>query len=140
VAAPALIQRVVKAHQFLIFTTPPNLQAPSPMAWGRARLLHHLHRHHAGQARSADRRAGGGGFAVAPCHGTYFVNVDIGSVGFQGDDADFCREIIEKAGVAAIPVSAFYASAPETSMARFCFAKPDDMLDEAIIRLKRRFG
>ena len=59
------------------------------------------------------------GFTAAPCAGTYFINVDIGSVGFDSDDAAFCREIIETAGVAAIPISAFYEGAPETRFARF---------------------
>jgi len=141
VAAPALIQRVVKAHQFMIFTTPPNLQ--HAVAYGLSKERAFFTDFTASMRAKRDRLIGGlegAGFAVAPCHGTYFVNVDIGSVGFDGDDADFCREIIETAGVAAIPVSAFYASNPETSMVRFCFAKPDAMLDEAITRLKRRFG
>jgi N-succinyldiaminopimelate aminotransferase len=141
VAAPALIQRVVKAHQFMIFTTPPNLQ--SAVAYGLSKERAFFTDFTASMQAKRDRLIGGlegAGFAVAPCHGTYFVNVDIGSVGFDGDDADFCRDIIETAGVAAIPVSAFYASAPETSMVRFCFAKPDPMLDEAIARLKKRFG
>jgi N-succinyldiaminopimelate aminotransferase len=141
VAAPALIQRVVKAHQFMIFTTPPNLQ--SAVAYGLSKERAFFTDFTTTMQAKRDRLIGGlegAGFTVAPCHGTYFVNVDIGSVGFAGDDADFCREIIETAGVAAIPVSAFYASNPETRMARFCFAKPDGMLDEAIARLKRRFG
>jgi N-succinyldiaminopimelate aminotransferase len=133
VAAPPLIARVVRAHQFLVFTTPPNLQSAvaffsdftATMQAKRDRLIGGLER---------------AGFTTAPCPGTYFVNVDISSVGFDGDDAAFCQNIIETAGVAAIPISAFYAGQPETRFARFCFAKPDEMLDEASARLKRRFG
>jgi aspartate/methionine/tyrosine aminotransferase len=141
VAAPTLIQRIVKAHQFLIFTTPPNLQ--SAVAYGLSKERAFFTDFTATMQAKRDRLIGGleaAGFAAAPCPGTYFVNVDIGSVGFDGDDAAFCREIIETAGVAAIPISAFYAGAPETRFARFCFAKPDAMLDEASARLKRRFG
>lgn len=141
VAAPTLIQRVVKAHQFMVFTTPPNLQ--HAVAYGLRKERAFFTDFTATMQAKRDRLRGGleaAGFSVAPCHGTYFINVDIGSVGFQGDDADFCREIIEKAGVAAIPMSAFYVAEPETSMVRFCFAKPDPLLDEAIARLKRRFG
>jgi len=141
VAAPALIQRVVKAHQFMVFTTPPNLQ--HAVAYGLRKERAFFADFTASMQAKRDRLRGGleaAGFAVAPCHGTYFINVDIGSVGFQGDDADFCREIIETAGVAAIPMSAFYVSQPDTSTVRFCFAKPDNMLDEAFARLKKRFG
>jgi len=141
VAATALIQRVVKAHQFMIFTTPPNLQ--HAVAYGLRKERAFFTDFTTSMQAKRDRLRGGleaAGFAVAPCHGTYFINVDIGSVGFQGDDADFCREIIETAGVAAIPMSAFYVTEPDTSTVRFCFAKPDPMLDEAIARLKKRFG
>lgn len=141
VAAPALIQRAVKAHQFMVFTTPPNLQ--HAVAYGLSKERAFFTDFTAGMQAKRDRLRGGleaAGFAVAPCSGTYFINADIGSIGFQGDDADFCRDIIEKAGVAAIPMSAFYVTEPDTSTVRFCFAKPDPMLDEAIVRLKKRFG
>jgi aspartate/methionine/tyrosine aminotransferase len=141
VAAPTLIARIVKAHQFLVFTTPPNLQ--SAVAFGLSQDRGFFSDFTATMQAKRDRLVGGleaAGFSAAPCAGTYFVNVDIGSVGFDGDDAAFCREIIETAGVAAIPISAFYAGAAETRFARFCFTKPDEMLDEASARLKRRFG
>jgi aspartate/methionine/tyrosine aminotransferase len=141
VAAPPLIARIVKAHQFLVFTTPPNLQ--SAVAFGLSQDRAFFSDFSTTMQAKRDRLIGGleaAGFSAAPCAGTYFVNVDIGSVGFDGDDAAFCREIIETAGVAAIPISAFYAGKPETRFARFCFAKPDEMLDEASARLKRRFG
>ena len=78
------------------------------------------------------------GLEPLPCRGTYFVNVDIRSAGFAGTDEEFCRAIIEEAGVAAIPLSAFYR--PESAdiprhFARFCFAKRDAVLDEAARRL-----
>jgi aspartate/methionine/tyrosine aminotransferase len=139
VASPILIQRIVKAHQFLVFTTPPNLQ--SAVAFGLSKERDFFTDFTATMQAKRDRLVAGleaAGFTAAPCAGTYFV--DIGSVGFDGDDTAFCREIIETAGVAAIPISAFYADAPETSFARFCFAKPDAMLDEASARLRRRFG
>jgi aspartate/methionine/tyrosine aminotransferase len=139
-ACAALIDRIVKAHQFLVFTTPPNLQAAIAFGLNKdrsfftdftTRLQAKRDRFIAGLERA--------GFDVAPCAGTYFANVDIASVGFAGTDTDFCRDIIENAGVAAIPVSAFYAGNPETRFVRFCFAKPEAMLDDAAERLKRRF-
>ncbi|HTJ63211.1 MAG TPA: aminotransferase [Alphaproteobacteria bacterium] len=140
-ACAALIDRIVKAHQFLVFTTPPNLQAA--IAYGLNKERAFFTDFTARLQAKRDRFVVGlerAGFAVAPCAGTYFVNVDIGSVGFDGDDAAFCRDIIETAGVAAIPVSAFYADAPETRFVRFCFAKPEDILDDAAERLKKRFA
>jgi aspartate/methionine/tyrosine aminotransferase len=54
-----------------------------------------------------------------------------------GDDVAFCTRLVREAGVAAIPVSAFYAEAPITTVARFCFAKHDATLDAALERLAR---
>ena len=140
-ACAALIERIARAHQFITFTTPPNLQ--SAVAYGLSKERAFFTNFAARLQAKRDRLARGlaaAGFAVAPCAGTYFINADITSVGFDGDDVAFCTEIIETAGVAAIPVSAFYAGEPEKRLVRFCFAKPDEMLDEAAARLRRRFG
>ena len=47
------------------------------------------------------------------------------------------QKSLKEAGVAAIPVSAFYEAAPVTSIARLCFAKSDKTLDEGIARLAK---
>jgi len=81
------------------------------------------------------------GFDLLDCEGTYFINAGFRRLGFNGDDMAFCRHITTEAGVTAIPVSAFYAGgeAPAT-IARFCFAKQDSVLDGAIERLEKHFG
>jgi aspartate/methionine/tyrosine aminotransferase len=81
------------------------------------------------------------GFDVLPAHGTYFVTTDFRPLGFNGTDEEFCRHITVKAGVTAVPVSAFYQS-PEAPryFARFCFCKHDSTLDSAIQRLAAHFG
>ena len=45
--------------------------------------------------------------------------------------------MVAEAGVAAIPVSAFYADASQKSVIRFCFAKTYETLDEAIRRISK---
>jgi N-succinyldiaminopimelate aminotransferase len=140
-AAPPLIERMGKCHQFLVFTTPPNLQAAVAYGLGKdAGYFTGLAR--AMQAKR-DHLAGGLariGFAVLPCAGTYFLSVDIRSVGFNGDDESFCRHITAKARVAAIPVSAFYTQDAPRHYARFCFAKEDATLDRAVDRLAGLFA
>lgn len=81
------------------------------------------------------------GFETLACEGTYFAIVDIRSVG-RDDDAAFCREITEKAKVAAVPVSAFYHPSQRDAprfYARFCFAKRPEVLEEAAARLAAYF-
>jgi N-succinyldiaminopimelate aminotransferase len=77
------------------------------------------------------------GFQVYPTEGTYYLLVDITSVGFD-DDLAFCRMLPEQAGVAAIPSSYFWKDRRQgRKLARFCFSKKDETLEEAIRRLKR---
>jgi aspartate/methionine/tyrosine aminotransferase len=59
-------------------------------------------------------------------------------LGFS-DDAEFCRMLTIEAGVAAVPVSAFYETDPPRHYARFCFAKLDETLEEAVRRLEAFF-
>ena len=137
-AAPDLLAPVSKAHQFLVFTTPPNLQ--SAVAFGLSKEQSYFAGLAAEMQDKRDRFAGGLadiGLDVLPCAGTYFVNVDVGRTGFEGDDVAFCRHITESAGVAAIPASAFYQEDPLRTVARFCFAKQDSVLDQALERLRK---
>ncbi len=141
-AAAEIVERLSRAHQFLVFTTAPNLQYA--VAHGLDLGDEYYDGLIAEMLEKRDRFAKGlerAGFEALPCGGTYFINVDIRSIGFDGDDEAFCRYITENVGVAAIPVSAFYAdpaSAPR-HLARFCFAKKDAILDGAIDRLAGHF-
>jgi len=79
------------------------------------------------------------GFEVHDSFGTYFLCADPRPLGFD-DSTAFCAQLPEKAGVAAIPMSAFCdpgASHADTwnHLVRFAFCKRDDTLDEAIRRL-----
>lgn len=137
-AAPALMKVLAKAHQYITFTTPPNLQAA--VAYGLAKDDSYFEGMRADFQRSRDRFAEGLtglGFDVLPSVGTYFLNVDITSLG-ESDDVDFCKRLVMETGVAAIPVSAFYAEGAVRTVVRFCFAKRDATLDAALERLASR--
>src|SRR3546814_504729 len=118
-AAPDLLAVVAKAHQYLTFTTPPNLQ--SAVAFGLAKDDAYFAGLAAEMQGKRDRlRAGllAAGFDALDSQGTYFVNVDIASAGFRGGDVAFCRHMTEAARVTAIPVSAFYEEDPVTTVVR----------------------
>ncbi|CAN7577996.1 aminotransferase [Bosea sp. LjRoot90] len=134
-AAPELMRVLAKAHQYITFTTPPNLQAA--VAYGLGKDDAYFEGMRADFQRSRDRFAGGLrdlGFSVLPSAGTYFLNVDIGPLG-ESDDVAFCQRLVSEHGVAAIPVSAFYAEGAVRNVVRFCFAKHDATLDKALERL-----
>ncbi len=68
--------------------------------------------------------------------GTYFQCVDYSAVS-ELDEAGFCRWLTTEIGVAAIPLSAFYEDGRNQKLARFCFAKRDETLNNALERLSR---
>lgn len=78
------------------------------------------------------------GFEVHDSAGTYFLCADPRPLGFE-DGTAFCEELPHRAGVAAIPMSAFCdpggAARDWNHLVRFAFCKRADTLDEAIRRL-----
>lgn len=142
-AAPPLTAAFAKAHQFLTFTTPPMLQ--DAVAYGLAKPAAHFDQMRQQLARARDRLATSlrqEGFTTLPAAGTYFMNVDLAASGVPLADTDFALRAVKEAGVAVIPLSAFYASPPATALIRLCFAKSDATLDkgvEALAKARRLF-
>jgi len=145
-AAPDLLALVNKAHQFVTFTTPPAFQLA--VAWGLGQDDVYFKNLATDLEHKRDLLSKGlsvVGFDVVQADGTYFVTTDIGGLGYKGTDMDFCQEITAKAGVSAIPVSAFFkpreaGPAIPRNMVRFCFSKQPEVLEESVFRLKRYFG
>ncbi|WP_312596115.1 aminotransferase [Brevundimonas sp.] len=136
--SPDLIAPLAKAHQFLTFSTPPNLQTAvaAGLAWPRS----WFEDMRAGLGRSRDRLSAvltAEGYVVTPSEGAYFLCLDLAAPGLALDDTVFCRRIVEEFGVAAIPLSAFENEPVTRTVTRLCFAKGDAVLDEAAERLGR---
>jgi methionine aminotransferase len=73
-------------------------------------------------------------FKLMPCEGTYFQVASYASISNE-NDVDFCKRLITEHGVAAIPISTFYADGKDLHLIRFCFAKDNTTLEEAAKRL-----
>lgn len=134
-----LVSVVAKAHQFLTFTTPPNLQRA--VAYAFARDDAYFDGLAASLAAKRDRLAAGltsVGFEVLPAEGTYFLTALTNGVGPRfGSDVEYASWLTIEGGVATVPCSAFYAgNNPPQNMIRFCFCKKDDVLDAAVARLR----
>ena len=139
IAAPAaLLRPIAKAHQFVTFTTPPNLQ--HAVALGLQKDDAYFTSLGAQLARSRDRLAAGLSALQLPilsCDGTYFLVADISDWMRSGeDDLAFAKRLVVDAGVVVIPMSAFYQTGAPNNLVRFCFCKKDDTIDEALRRLR----
>ena len=135
-----LVSVVTKAHQFLTFTTSPALQAG--VAHG---LTHEMDFPLALTARLQKNRdvlaAGLSrlGFEVQPCEGTYFLTAGITKLTNEKDFA-FCERLIREAGVALIPLSAFFKSGTPDTFVRFGFCKQQSLIEQALERLESYFA
>lgn len=67
--------------------------------------------------------------------GAYYVLADISKIEGE-DDKEKVVNLLEKTGIAAVPARAFYQNSIGINLARFCFSKKEEELDEAIERLK----
>ncbi|KEQ51639.1 aminotransferase [Sphingobium chlorophenolicum] len=135
-AAPPIATLLARAHQFVTFTTPPNLQWAVAEGLGKPESWFAAMRE--GYQASRDRLAAGlrgAGYVVNASAATWFVTVDLPASGIDMDDVSFCERIVDEAGVAAIPISAFYPADPVTHLVRLCFSKADAVLDEAVAQL-----
>jgi aspartate/methionine/tyrosine aminotransferase len=141
-ASVELARLIGRAHQFLAFTTPPALQWA--VADGLLLPAEWFARRSDAWAASRRRLADGleaAGFAVLPSAATWFVCADLAASGITIGDREFADRAVREGRVAAIPVSALFATpdvdqaAPPTNIVRFCFTKSDAQLDAAAARL-----
>ncbi len=135
VAPAALTAELRKVHQFNTFSIAHPLQ--------RAIADYLIERPATGgdlpaffQAKRDRLRAAlsGSGLRLPPAQGTFFQLLDFSAIAPPGD-IEFAERLLTEAGVAAIPLSPFYAEPPPLSCVRLCIAKRDATIDAAAERL-----
>ncbi|ULQ51692.1 methionine aminotransferase [Flavihumibacter fluvii] len=75
-------------------------------------------------------------FTLKPSSGSYFICAGYEKISSE-KDIDFALRLTREYGVATIPVSAFYQNGSDEKLIRFCFAKKEDTLNEAVGKLVR---
>ena len=133
VAAPELSAVAARAHQFLTFSTAPNLQAAVAFGLNEGDAWIQPMRDRFQRAR--DRMTQGlrtAGFTVLDATSTYFLCVDLAASGLAVHDEAFATLAVEQAGVAVVPLSAFAERDPPRHLVRLCFGKKDETIDAGI--------
>jgi aspartate/methionine/tyrosine aminotransferase len=138
VAAPELANLVARAHQFLTFSTAPNLQAAVAFGLndGDAWLQPMRDRFE----RSRDLMTGklrDAGYTVLDAAATYFLCVDLQASGLALDDEAFAAAAVTQAGVAVIPLSAFAEKDPPRHLVRLCFGKKDETIEKGVAAMAK---
>lgn len=129
--APAwLTKEIRKVHQYLQF----SVHTPTQFA-----LADYLtdERHYKGLSAFYQKkrdlflqRMQSSPFEPIPAKGTYFQLFSYSNFSKQPDVA-FAKHLTREAGVASIPISAFYQDKTDRQILRFCFAKNDETLIKA---------
>ena len=138
VASPENVAIAARAHQFLTFSTPPNLQAA--VAFGLSDGDAWIEPMRQRFARALERMSSGlrkAGYEVLEPASTYFLCVDLRASGLDVDDETFATAAVERAGVASVPVSAFAEQDPSRHLVRLCFAKRDETIDAGVAAMAR---
>ncbi len=136
VASPELTREFRKVHQFVTFTTSSFVQ------YGLADFMLECPQHARQLPRFYEQKRdtfckliADSRFKFKPSQGTYFQLVDYSAISTD-DDVTFVNRMTQQHGVAAIPLSPFYAIAPATKIIRFCFCKDDSTLEKAATILR----
>ena len=140
-----LVEVIANVHQFVTFTTAPAQQLG--VAYGLRNEMDFPLALTKRLEENRDLLAEGLaeiGFTVLPSQGTYFLTAGIDSLLKKEDgaiekDRSFCERMVREAGVAAIPLSSFFAAGTPDTYVRFAVCKQRAVLEAALARLKAAF-
>jgi aspartate/methionine/tyrosine aminotransferase len=138
VATPELATVLARAHQFLTFSTAPNLQAA--VAFGLDEGDSWIEPMRSRFQGARDRMTMGlceAGYSVLESTSTYFLCVDLRASGLDIDDDAFAERAVGEAGVAVVPLSAFAERQPTRHLVRLCFGKKDETIDAGVAAMAR---
>jgi aspartate/methionine/tyrosine aminotransferase len=141
IAPPELTASIRKVHDFL------TVGAPTPLQQAGVTALRMPDSYFAALAAGYEIRRDrllaileNAGFRCHIPKGAYYIMCGIDGFDFR-DDIAFCRHLIERIGVAAVPGSSFFGDpAAGRNLVRFCFAKKEETLNLARERLDRLKG
>jgi methionine transaminase len=130
VAAPALTTEFRKIHQFNVFSANHPIQAAVAIFMNDPNEYLALPRFYQRKRDFFLATMRQTHFRPLECEGTYFQLFDYSAISVEPDFA-FCQRLTTEFGVATIPVSAFYTNKQDDRVIRVCFAKTDDLLEQA---------
>ena len=135
-AAQPIMDRIKKVHDFTVVGAASPLQevAVTALSFGDDYYAE-LQAHYTHMKKLFTDGLTNLGFRFKEPQGTYFVMMDISEFGYKSDD-QFCMDLAQKVGVAAVPGSSFFRE-PVNHLIRFHFAKKDETLVESLNRLEK---
>ncbi len=137
IAPPDLTESIRKVHDFLTVGAAHPLQQAGVLALtSPPDYYRELARHYLGRRDLMLEILRDAGFTPFVPKGAYYVMADISGLN-RGTDLEFCRYLVEKVGVAAVPGSSFFVQKSSgNNFVRFCFCKKYETLEAARHKLR----
>ncbi|MGN6567002.1 MAG: methionine aminotransferase [Flavipsychrobacter sp.] len=136
IAPPAFTTAFRRIHQFLCFTvnTPGQYALAQYIASNNAPVLHSMMQQKRDYFLELMKQTP---FTIhKPAGGSYFQVAGYEQISDM-PDMEFAQWLTKEYGVATIPISAFYSNKKDDKLVRFCFAKKEETLQEAVQRLSK---
>lgn len=134
IAAPEIIDRVKKVHDFLtVGAAAPLMEAATVGLMFPDEYYRDLQAHYTHMKNLFVDGLKNIGLTFTEPQGAYYVLVDISEFGYESD-LEFCEDLASKVGVGAVPGSSFFRE-NVNHLIRFHFAKQDETLNKALDRL-----
>ncbi len=134
IAPPELMKEFRKVHQFNCFSCHTPTQAALAEFLQKKEAYLSLSSFMQEKRDRFVRLMSATRFDMLDSHGSYFICAGYSRISGEGDK-DFAIRLTREAGVATIPVSAFYQDGKDDKVLRFCFAKKDETLEKAVEKL-----
>lgn len=133
IAPENLMKEIKKVHQFLVFcvNSVSQVTLAKYLQVAKVEELGTFYQQKRDLFRNALKTSR---LELFPCEGTYFQTASYRSIS-DAKDTDFTIDLIQKIGVATIPLSAFYEDGTDHKVIRLCFAKDEATLLSAAERL-----
>jgi len=134
IAPPEFTAEFRKVHQFNCFS------CNTPSQVGIASFLNHRESYLSLGAQLQKKRdyfnqlMKSTRFTMKPSAGSYFICASYEKISDEGAK-EFAIRVTKEYGVAMIPVSAFYQGGKDDRIVRFCFAKKEQTLEQAVTKL-----
>ncbi|MFD2785074.1 methionine aminotransferase [Hymenobacter rubripertinctus] len=135
-APPTLTAELRRVHQFLTFSVSTPTQHALADVLPDSALYDALPAFYQQKRDLFRELLAPTAFRLLPVPGGYFQVADFSAVAPGLGDVDFARQLTREAGVAVVPLSAFYHNGQDQHLVRFCFAKQEATLRAAATRLQ----
>lgn len=134
IAPPELTKEFRKVHQFNCFSCHTPTQVALSHFLKDKKAYQSLSGYMQGKRDYFTKLMQPTKFDMLESHGSYFICAKYNRISDE-NDKDFAIRLTKEAGVATIPVSAFYHNGKDDKVLRFCFSKKEETLEQAVEKL-----